>query len=175
MSIEGDNTGLIGGDMPAKIRARDRGGTVNQLIKRLEANQLLSTEEEVNAFDDALARLSKMPKDEIEPRLADIMRVFDDRAESFDVMWGLLHFVETFSMEPYLKALAEAAPELSKRAPEWIENLIGRILNSAKDRPELRRLLPHLPSRGQTEIRQILERIGAENDSRRGQVDEVLA
>ena len=148
--------------------------TIDDLIDKLKTNRLLRTEEEAKAFDEGLAALAQRSKSELKQHLPNILLVFDDAAEHVEVMWGLLHFVEDFGIEEYLRAIGEAEPELSNRASDWVDTFIVRILNSDEHHPVLREVLPTLPEAGRRSIHQILSARAAESDKRKEQVNEVL-
>ena len=104
---------------------------VNTYIKDLQKNKLLRTQEECEAFDNALEKLSNYQSKEI---LEDLFLVFDDSAKEEEVMFGLIHFLEDYEMNTYLNGLAKSLPKMLQNAKEWVLILNKRILNSEQYR-----------------------------------------
>jgi hypothetical protein len=148
---------------------------VEILIAQLKANRYLRTEAEAEAFDAALASLASLPQSRVADSLPELLLVFDDSAEHFEVMWGLLHYVEDFDTETQLHALGEAAPTMLDYASGWVRRLVKRILNSESARMTLRETLPSLSPTGQAALRQVLDDIADLNWEKRAQVEAVLA
>ncbi|AEV68177.1 Imm30 family immunity protein [Acetivibrio clariflavus] len=104
---------------------------VNTYIKDLQKNKLLRTQEECEAFDNALEKLLNYQSKEI---LEDLFLVFDDSAKEEEVMFGLIHFLEDYEMNTYLNGLAKSLPKMLQNAKEWVLILNKRILNSEQYR-----------------------------------------
>ncbi|HEY9740688.1 MAG TPA: Imm30 family immunity protein [Coleofasciculaceae cyanobacterium] len=49
--------------------------------------------------------------------------VLDDECEHHKVMYGLIHFLESFDEKEQLQALIDVAPKLIVRAPDWSKTL----------------------------------------------------
>lgn len=130
------------------------------IIQILHNNRLMRTPEQVRAFDDALASL---PEDQ-EPTseyLRELFMVFDDACEQKEVMWGLLHFIESFDDESFFRAFTDAIPGMVGKAAEWTEIFQARILNSDASRETFKEILPTLNPASQAVIRQILNKIAS--------------
>jgi hypothetical protein len=111
-------------------------------IARLYENRLLRTELECEHFDLALEALSGDTEDEV---IHQIFKVFDDDTEQEEVMFGLVHFVESYQMEMYLTQLLESLPEMLENARNWAIVLNQRILNDdiyRKDYADIAALMP---------------------------------
>lgn len=128
--------------------------TQDEAVNKLLSNRLLRSPSECWAFDDALMQLSNTSDVEL---LSQLFQVFDDKAEHSEVMWGLVHYVEAFDTDVYLRGLAEATPQLLGTARDWLQLLHIRILNSEPDLTRYEALLPTLPELHQATIRQVLE------------------
>lgn len=126
---------------------------VDILIK----NRHLDSEAAFEAYGDALNALRRAPKDPaLLPRL---ITVFCD-VEDYEVLWTLLHYVESFPREEYVPALIDATPRLLD-GQEWLRRLYLRILNSDTYRPYLKALLREASTPQQRAVRTILEQIPA--------------
>ncbi|MBE9119165.1 hypothetical protein IQ249_25250 [Lusitaniella coriacea LEGE 07157] len=100
--------------------------TEEHWINSLKANRLMRSREEVNAFENALSQLAEHPKNEDLPALHLIL---DDCCEQSEVMFGLVHFLESFALEEQLQAFVTVVPQLIAVAPDWTRILHTRILN----------------------------------------------
>lgn len=111
-------------------------------IARLYENRLLRTELECEQFDLALEALAGDTEDAV---IHQIFKVFDDETEQEEVMFGLVHFVESVQMEMYLTQLLESLPDMLEHARNWAIVLIKRILNDEhyrKDYADIAALMP---------------------------------
>lgn len=91
------------------------------MIEVLRRNRHLRSSEEVASFDCSLAELARSPRDDDLPALH---TVFDDDCQQPEVMYGLVHFLESFDMRRQLAAFIEAVPEMSVQAREWAKVLL---------------------------------------------------
>jgi Immunity protein 30 len=105
----------------------------NTLISILKANKLMHSKEEILAFDNALAELAENPQD---VDLEELHLILDDKCSQPEVMWGIVHFLESFDAKEQLQAFLNVLPQLVISAPEWTEIIHCRIFND-----ELTRLL----------------------------------
>ncbi|MGB3513645.1 MAG: Imm30 family immunity protein [Microcoleaceae cyanobacterium] len=55
--------------------------------------------------------------------------IFDDKCQHPEVMFGLVHFLESIEVEKQLEAFMKVIPQLMIDAPEWTRVLHERILN----------------------------------------------
>ncbi|AIQ27111.1 MULTISPECIES: Imm30 family immunity protein [Paenibacillus] len=111
-------------------------------IARLYENRLLRTELECEQFDLALEGLAGDTEDAV---IHQIFKVFDDDTEQEEVMFSLVHFVESVQMEMYLTQLLESLPDMMEHARNWAIVLNTRILNDdnyRKDYAEIAALMP---------------------------------
>lgn len=124
------------------------------LIDILQANRLMRSPEEVTAFENALAELEKNPKNEYLPSLH---LVLDDGCEHQEVMFGLVHILESFDLKEQLEAFVSVAPQLIIAAPEWTGILHNRILNDESAGRLYQDILHSVNSRNPNFFRQLLE------------------
>jgi hypothetical protein len=99
---------------------------VTQLIEKLNANKFMRSDEEVMSFDFTLAELALHPNSEYLPAL---YLVFDDRCEQHEVMYGLIHFLESFELKDQLQAFIDTIDRMVVNAKEWTMILLYGILN----------------------------------------------
>ena len=89
---------------------------VTQLIETLNANKFMRSDEEVMSFDFTLAELVLHPNSEYLPAL---YLVLDDRCEQHEVMYGLIHFLESFELKEQLQAFIDSIDRMIVNAKEW--------------------------------------------------------
>jgi Immunity protein 30 len=126
----------------------------NILINVLEANKLMRSPDEVTAFENALASLANHPQNE---DLPDLHLILDDRCEQPEVMFGLIHFLESFDVSAQIQAFVTVAPQLMLVGSEWTRILHGRILNDDDACCLYRDILHSLNSQEPNFVRQLLE------------------
>jgi hypothetical protein len=100
----------------------------NTLIDILEANRLMRSPQEVALFEQTLEQLAQNPDS------ADLSRlhlVLDDACAQPEVMFSLVHFLESFEVQAQVQAFVQVMPDLAGRATEWSEILRDRIMNDA--------------------------------------------
>lgn len=95
-------------------------------IEILNANKLIRSPNEAMAFECALAELARNPQPEDLPKLH---LIFDDRCHQPEVMFSLIHFLESFPMEEQIGVFMKILPKLFAIAPNWTEILHTRIVN----------------------------------------------
>lgn len=95
-------------------------------IKILQDNQLMRSSSEVIAFEQALEELAQNPNSDDLPSL---YLILNDDCQQPDVMFSLVHFVESFDIQAQIQAFIQVVPILIEQAPEWTEILYTRINN----------------------------------------------
>jgi Immunity protein 30 len=126
----------------------------NILLNILEANKLMRSPDEVTAFENALASLADRPQNE---DLPDLHLILDDRCQQPEVMFGLIHFLESFDVSAQIQAFVTVVPELMLVASEWTRILHSRILNDGDACRLYRDILHSLNSQEPNFVRQLLE------------------
>jgi hypothetical protein len=143
-----------------------------EAAKKLLRARKMKTRAAVESFDDARAALFATGDPAV---LKDLFAAFDDSTEQHEVMWGLVHDVEGFGLEQYMKAMGEAAPKMLPRAKEWLTILHERILNSRKAIEVYRGIIPTLPERSQAAIKKLLEEMEQATPKLKGAIRRLLA
>lgn len=128
------------------------------LIEKMNASRFMRSRAEVIAFEEAMAELAKNPKNEYLPELH---LVLDDECEHYEVMYGLIHFLESFDEKEQLQAFIDVAPKLIVRAPDWTKTLHYRILNDDPSRALYKELLHSSNSESREVVYQLLKEIAA--------------
>ncbi|GED18151.1 Imm30 family immunity protein [Aneurinibacillus migulanus] len=128
-------------------------------IKKLYNCRLLRTQAECEEFDHILEKLADYTEEKM---IRDLCMVFDDETHQEEVMFGLIHFIESFEMDKYLTEMAKALPDMVYKAREWARILNIRILNSETYRNEYVKVLMHMDSKVKTIVVDLL--IDIKND-----------
>ncbi len=101
------------------------------LISTLKASKLMRSRDEVLNFDNALAELAQ---NTVDVDLEELYLVLDDNCEHENVMWGVVHFLESFDVKEQLQALLNVVQKLAYEAPGWTEIIHYRIFNDEPSR-----------------------------------------
>ncbi|MBW4670434.1 MAG: hypothetical protein KME60_24215 [Cyanomargarita calcarea GSE-NOS-MK-12-04C] len=133
----------------------------NNLISTLKANKLMRSKKEVLAFDNALTELAKNTAD---VDLEELHLILDDKCQHEEVMWGLVHFLESFDAREQLQALLNVVQELVVSAPEWTEIIHYRIFNDKPTRFLYQDILRPADLNTQQLVTKILEDIARKHE-----------
>ena len=98
----------------------------NHLLAILKENCLMRTEAEITEFENTLTEIAAHPD---EDNLSAYHLIFNDQCEQPEVMFSLIHFLESFDIEKQIAAFIKVVPQLMITAPEWIRIIHNRILN----------------------------------------------
>ena len=96
-------------------------------LKRLYDNRLLENENEIRDFNESLMEVIEYNDVSV---ITDLCLVLDDETEQFEVMFGLIHGIESLyknNIEEGLVCIAKAVPKMINSAKEWVEILHYRI------------------------------------------------
>lgn len=103
---------------------------INHEILRLQQSRLLRTEKEIKDFEEAIENILELNDVNHIPAL---FKGFDDNTNNDEVMFGLIHAIESYDNEHgidiSMKRLIESIPQMYSEAKEWIKILNKRILN----------------------------------------------
>jgi hypothetical protein len=98
--------------------------------QRLKDNRLLRTQQEMHEFEQSIINILSI--NDVQ-HIENLCLGFDDATENDEVMFGLIHAIEsydkTFGSELPLKKLAESLNYMLPHAKEWAKTLHKRILN----------------------------------------------
>ncbi len=108
---------------------------IDNIIKNLFKNRLMRDDKEIDEFEESLGEINHLSNVDY---IAELCKVFDDKTEHHEVMWGLVHLIESFDAEfgseQTLKQIIKATPYMLNTAKEWIKILNHRILNDEPSR-----------------------------------------
>jgi hypothetical protein len=134
----------------------------NQQIAILEANRLMRSPEEASAFEQALAELAQNPDS---ADLPELHLILDDACQQPEVMFSLIHFLESFDLQEQLQAFIQVLPNLAKGSVEWTAILHTRIANDANAQNAFEEILKPMTSQKRDEIYRSLSLVSGSKSS----------
>jgi len=90
-----------------------------------------------------------------------LLSCFDDDAPYDEVMFSIIHGIETFDDKAYLEQVLRGSVDLCANSPRWASILFMRILNAETCRHELVRQLRDADQKTKIAIKDIMEKINA--------------
>jgi len=136
---------------------------MEDLIKVLKGNKHLRDENEVTKFESILAELPEQSEDQV-AYVTQLFDVFVDDCDHSEVMWGLLHFVESFDDEIYISSLLLSINGLSSKAKDWLEIILSRVLNNDNSKSQLIVALKNCSEVENTTVIEMLESFKADEE-----------
>jgi hypothetical protein len=82
--------------------------------------------------------------------------ILDDACEQPEVMFSLVHFLESFDVQDQVQAFIQVMPDLVKRAAEWTAILHSRMMNDEDARSVFEKEMQAINNHQQSEICQLL-------------------
>jgi hypothetical protein len=125
----------------------------NLLIDVLEANRLMRSPDEVALFEQTLEKLAQN-SDSVD--LPSLHLILDDACEQPEVMFSLVHFLESFDVQEQVQAFIQVIPNLINRSAEWTVILHSRIMNDAIARSMFEEGVRSMNIQKQSEIHHLL-------------------
>lgn len=135
--------------------------TMRNALDRLRANRLMRSAAEVTAFEAALEGVAARRDRGLLP---DLHLVLTDECGHHEVMFGLVHLLESFEVDAQVHAFLTALPRLVEQAPTWASVLQRRILNDEAGRASYLRLLAAARMESRVAAGGLLEVIAAQDD-----------
>lgn len=97
-----------------------------KIIQELYENRLLSSNEEFERFENSLNKMAEVIK---EDDIFELCKVFDDNTRDDEMMFGLIHLIETFSSEKAFENTVLGVVNMMETAMNWAKIIIYRCLN----------------------------------------------
>ncbi|SDA73447.1 Immunity protein 30 [Butyrivibrio sp. INlla18] len=132
----------------------------NEIIDALKQNRLLRNQKEIRIFENALERLAF---DYSEDDIAEICEIFDDDTNDTEVMFGMVHLLETISTKKAYLNTIYGIVSMYKKAPEWAKTILYRCLNDDCSVEMIKQLYTNLPQKIKISFSEILETIKNED------------
>ncbi|HEX2619544.1 MAG TPA: Imm30 family immunity protein [Phototrophicaceae bacterium] len=113
-------------------------------INAIKLNNKMHTLEEIEGFRQGVNEL-KVSLPNSPDILSKLLLGFIDKTEHKEVMWSLLHLIESYEYHIYIKSLIVTTPLMIEEAFNWLKILYTRILNNEKTYKELIDQLSEFP------------------------------
>ncbi|HJV31813.1 MAG TPA: Imm30 family immunity protein [Bacillales bacterium] len=137
---------------------------INNQTRILIDNRFLRTQYEIQQFEQAIVSILDM--NEVD-HIKNLCQGFDDATERDEVMFGLIHAIEsynkTFGSEKPLIKLAESLPNMLPQAKEWGKTLHKRILNHDLSRRVYAEVISNVDARIKNIVLQLVNEIKDKN------------
>jgi hypothetical protein len=125
-----------------------------EYVAILRENRFLRSREECLAFDNAIFAMSP---DSDPHLLSELLLIFEDNCEHFEVMWSLLHFVEDFDDQLGTDTLLSMTPQMLIQAADWCMLLHRRTLNNPETRKYYLEKLQQLSQQERDSIKELFQ------------------
>lgn len=112
----------------------------------------MRTTDEVLLFEKTLEEIANQP-DLVS--LEELHLILSDSCNQIEVMWGLLHLLESYDVEKQLTAFLNVIPQLVNKSPEWTKIIHFRILNDPPSLEVFKRCL----EKSDPEVQKVEEQI----------------
>jgi len=114
--------------------------------------------EDITKFEKIISEILKLNDSKYIPIL---MNAFDDETEFEEVMYSLVHAVESYPKQAYISSLIKEIPHGLQSYPYWLEKLVNRIFNDEAYLSDFRKNM-HLLSK--EDIIQLLDLVAEESE-----------
>lgn len=129
----------------------------------LKENRLHRNEDEIQAFIKALDLLSEI-RDPSPSLLGELHLLFDDEASDSEVIFQLIHYLESFPAEEQLVAFLDVLPEMILNAEDWATIFHFRIINDPPSSRIYLDILKKAKSESKEAARELLSAIAKEEE-----------
>lgn len=145
-------------------RGEDIPMEIDDLAQKLVHSRLLQNEEQVQVFEQSIESIMSMNNSDC---IKSLCLGFDDQTENDEVMFGLLHTIESFDQELGLEQSfikqAEALRYMLPHAKEWAKTFHKRILNQDEARNAYARVISNADNATRELVLSLMNEIKAKN------------
>ena len=135
------------------------------LYAELYKNRFLKNDVEIAIFEKTLSDLAT---DFAEEDIVELCNILDDNTMEFEVMFGIIHLLESLSSEDAFKNTIEGVINLKGHSPIWAKTIIYRCLNDAFSIEMINKIIPTLDKKIKEEFGDLLSEIKTEDEQRFG-------
>lgn len=96
--------------------------------EQLQKYAKMETEEDVQKFELGIGAITETKDQKILELLIDL---FDDECPYYEVMYSLVHTIETYPKEIYVEAVLKKVGDGVEKYPFWIDCICNRIFNDS--------------------------------------------
>ncbi len=95
-------------------------------LEKLKILAKMETPEDIKEFELLSWKLAQTREPDV---LSQLISLFDDNNPYQEIMFGLLHIIETYPNEAYVKAVLRSLKTGLISHPEWTDRMVNRIFN----------------------------------------------
>ena len=132
-----------------------------ELYTTLYENRLLKNVTEVTIFEKNLNKLAENFKEE---DIVELCEILDDNTKDREVMFGVIHLLETLSSENAFRNTIEGIVKIKNHSPEWAKTIMYRCLNDLFSIEMINKILSTLPKAIKDSFYELLMEINAEDE-----------
>ncbi len=145
---------------------------IESIVTHLQRVDKLENSTDVERFDAALSQIASLndPK-----AIGLLIPFFDDKCRFPEAMFSMVHTIERFDDETYVRELLKTLPDLWRRSPYWASVLHFRIFNHPPTREAYRTQLAQADPSIRAATRGLLTTLRAKEPKFRQVCDEMLA
>ena len=85
--------------------------------------------EAIASFEKGISQWAELKTHEV---FNSLIELFDDACMFPELMYGLVHALETYPDEIYVRGILRNISEMLKKSPFWLDVLVNRLLNCEK-------------------------------------------
>lgn len=146
---------------------------IDEMFQQLRDNRIMNDIDEVNKFEEALQAIMKTDDEKV---IKGLCSAFDDNSEQHDVMFGLIHAVESRYDKEGISEFICCIPNMLPCAKEWVNLLLFGILNDPFSRKCLKKSLANIETDICHTVLELLKEIKESNPKQfEKAVDEVMS
>ena len=139
---------------------------MNKIIyTNLYEKRLLKNADEINIFEENLDELASNFKEE---DILELCQILDDSTTDFEVMFGVIHLLESLSSEAAFLKTIEGVVKLKKHSPEWAKTVMYRCLNDSFSIDMINTIFPSLNEEIKDGFYKLLSEIKIEDEENFG-------
>lgn len=145
---------------------------IEPLIKHLQQYASLKDSIEVERFDATLGQIAGLN----DPRAIGLLiPLFNDNCKFPEVMFSIIHTIERFDDETYVREILKTLPTLLAKSPYWANVIHFRIFNHPPSRQTYRQWLEQADSETKAAAKALLTTMRAQEPKFVQACDEMLA
>jgi len=139
----------------------------DQEYKKLKEASLFRTQENVNFFE---TKVWEFVQNKDPQNIPILLNLFDDNTRSTNVMYTLVHALESYEDEVYVKEILKHIKKIQENAPFWLLGLFCEILNNKSTFMILKK---KIKTSNKEDLLKLFDLIEKESEHHRGVIQEL--
>jgi len=133
---------------------------LEQYLEKLNKYQNFDINNNIEQFEKTLDDIGKLNNSQ---SIGNLVKYFNDESDYPEILFNIVHLIETFDDHTYLNELLPSMPWMVKNTPDWAKTLHYRILNSPKTYELYIDIFPSLSQQIKSCLKQLLSEIKKED------------